>query len=80
MININTRSCCVSRRPHKVERSHLPTTRCRIDIILDVLRPVNHEGSHHGETKRIPTASKNDDLIHIPLLGIGEIWGKNTIE
>ena len=29
--------------------------------ILDVLRTVNHEGSYQGETKRVPTTSKNSD-------------------
>ena len=44
--------------------------------VLDVLRPVNREGSYYqGETKCIPTTSKI--LIHnsipIPLLRIGDI-------
>ena len=38
----------------------------RIRYILDVLRPVNRKGSYQGETKRIPTTSKNSDS-HIPL-------------
>ena len=31
--------------------------------ILDVLRPVNREGSYQGETKCIPTTSKISDSL-----------------
>ena len=46
--------------------------------ILDALRPVNSGWLYQGETKRIPTTSKNviHYLIRIPPLRIGQIWGK----
>ena len=51
----------------------------QVKLTLDVLRPVNREGSHQGEIKCIPTTNKNSDSLlsrHVPPLRTEEMWGK----
>ena len=48
----------------------------------DVLRPVNREGSHQGETKCIPTTSTNSDSLlntHSTVEDL-EKFGENEVE
>ena len=39
-----------------------------MDKVFDALRPVNREGSYQGETRCIPTTSKNADSLYLVLL------------
>ena len=51
----------------------------KLHQILDILRPVNREGSYQSKTKCIPTTSTNSDSLLLPQKR-GAILGEHEVE